>query len=75
MAIQIFSNNLPGQYREPVQAAVIEAMANPEGDWRFQIHENQESPGWHVTIWGLTKDFHWTHEFLGTSCFSSDPGF
>jgi hypothetical protein len=65
MAIHVFSNNIPAQYREPVQKAVVEAMGKPAGDWRLQIHENQMTPGWIVTIWDLSNDSKWSHEFFG----------
>ena len=65
MAVRVFSNNLPNPaVREAVQEAVLGAIGAPSGDWLVQIHENQESPSWHVTIWG-PNNFHWSREFFG----------
>src|SRR5579864_7939123 len=65
MAVRVFSNNLPNPAtRAKVQEAVIGAIGAPSGDWTVQIHENQNSPSWHITIWG-PNDFHWTREFFG----------
>ena len=65
MAVRVFSNNLPKpEVRAAVQEAVLEAIGAPSGDWLVQIHENPDSPSWHVTIWG-PNNFHWTREFFG----------
>src|SRR5260370_555797 len=65
MAVRVFSNNLPDpRVRAEVQKVVVGAIAAPSGDWRVQIHENQDSPAWHITIWG-PNNFEWTREFLG----------
>ena len=65
MAVRVFSNNLPNAaVRTAVQEAVLGAIGAPSGDWLLQIHENPESPSWHVTIWG-PDNFHWTREFFG----------
>jgi predicted ATPase len=66
MAVRVFSNNLPDRaVRAAVQEAVLAAMGEPGGDWLVQIHENQYSPSWHITIWG-PNNFHWTRAFFGT---------
>ena len=66
MAVRVFSNNLPNPaLRDALQEAVLGAIGAPSGDWLVQIHENPESPSWHVTIWG-PNNFHWTREFFGT---------
>ena len=64
MAVRVLSNNLPDRAHTAVQEVVLEAIGKRSGDWRVQIHENQNSPSWHITIWG-PKDFHWTQEFFG----------
>jgi hypothetical protein len=65
MAVRVFSNNLPNPaVREAVQEAVLGAIGAPSGDWLVQIHENAESPSWHVTIWG-PNNFRWTREYFG----------
>ena len=65
MAVRVLSNNLPlPAVGGAVEAAVQEAIGAPTGDWMVQIHENQDSPSWHITIWGPNK-FHWTREFFG----------
>ncbi|MGC9945269.1 MAG: hypothetical protein ABSF64_02635 [Bryobacteraceae bacterium] len=64
MAVRV-SNNLPDPAaRVALQEAVLDALGARNGDWRVQIHENQDSPSWHITIWG-PNDFHWTREFFG----------
>jgi hypothetical protein len=65
MAVRVFSNNLPNPtVRNAVQEAVLGAIGAPSGDWLVQIHENAESPSWHVTIWG-PNNFRWTREYFG----------
>jgi hypothetical protein len=65
MAVRVFSNNLPDpKVRAEVQKAVLGAIGAPSGNWRVQIHENQDSPSWHITVWG-PNNFEWTREFLG----------
>src|ERR1035437_2615270 len=65
MAVRVFSNNLPDPaVRAQVQRAVLGAMGSPNGDWTVQIHENADSPSWHITICG-PDNFRWTKEFLG----------
>ena len=65
MAVRVFSNNLPNPTeRAEVQEAVLSAIGAPSGDWLVQIHENQNSPSWHITIWG-PNHFKWTQEFFG----------
>ena len=65
MAVRVFSNNLPNPaVRDAVQEAVLGAIGAPSGDWLIQIHENPESPSWHVTIRG-PNNFHWTREYFG----------
>lgn len=65
MAVRVFSNNLPDPtVRTAVQEAVLAAIGAPSGDWTVQIHENQGSPSWHITIWG-PNNFQWAREFFG----------
>ena len=65
VAVRVFSNNLPNPTeRAELQKAVLSAIGAPSGDWLVQIHENQNSPSWHITIWG-PNHFRWTHEFFG----------
>jgi hypothetical protein len=65
MAVRVSNNNLPDRaVGAAVQEAVLGAIGAPDGDWRVQINENQDSPSWHVTIWG-PNDFRWTREFFG----------
>ena len=65
MAVRVSSNNLSDPaIRAAVQEAVLGAIGAPGGDWLVEIHENQYSPSWHITIRG-PNDFHWTHEFFG----------
>jgi hypothetical protein len=65
LAVRVFSNNLPNPtVREEVQKAVLGAMSASSGDWTVQIHEDQNSPSWHVTIWG-PNNFQWAGEFFG----------
>src|SRR5437016_7091884 len=75
MAARVFSNNLPNPtVRAEVQKAVQEAIGVPSGDWRVQIHENQDSPSWHITIWG-PNNFQWTREFFGVEEQNASDGY
>jgi hypothetical protein len=52
--VRLFSNNLANPTeRAEVQEAVLSAIGAPSGDWLVQIHENQNSPSWHITIWRI----------------------
>ncbi|HXM40547.1 MAG TPA: AAA family ATPase [Bryobacteraceae bacterium] len=65
MAVRVSNNNLPNRAEgAAVQEAVLGAIGAPEGDWRVQIHENPDSPSWHITILG-PNEFRWTREFFG----------
>lgn len=75
MAVRVFSNNLPDPaVRTAVQQAVLGAIGTPSGDWLVQIHENPDSPSWHITIWG-PNDFYWTHDFFGPEEQNSTDGY
>jgi hypothetical protein len=75
MAVRVFINNLPDPaVRAAVQEAVLAAIGAPGGDWRVQIHENQDSPSWHITIWG-PNNFDWTREFFGIEEQNSIDGY
>jgi predicted ATPase len=65
MAVRVLSNNLPDPaVRAAVQEAVLGAIGAPSGDWLVQIHENQGSPLWHITIWG-PNNYLWSDKFFG----------
>jgi len=75
MAVRVFSNNLPDpEQRVAVENVVLEAIGNPRGEWTVQIHENQDSPSWHVTIWG-TDNFQWSQEFFGPDQQNDSDGY
>jgi|HubBroStandDraft_1064217.scaffolds.fasta_scaffold02247_4 hypothetical protein len=64
MAVRVLNNLADPARGAAVQEAVVEAIGAPEGDWLVQIHENQSSPSWHITISG-PRGFRWTREFFG----------
>lgn len=64
MAARIDWNNIDKALREPLAAAISDAIGQRPEDWRVRVSQPDDVEAWDVRIEG-PNEFDWTHRFEG----------